>query len=143
MEYLSRCKICGERHRLGFCPGNEPLPVNCKICGNRHEGLCPQQNKEIAAAMAAREKASRSNAQSASPDGRRPTNPPPVSRKKKPDVEKAKAKTRQDGGVQAVQKAGRKRGRPKKADHTRSLEFQRPWQQAGVSRRTWYRQQNK
>jgi hypothetical protein len=118
---LPRCKICGERHRLGFCPGLEDLPVVCKICGNRHGGPCPQVNAEVSSALLARQR-------KATPETVTRGAPPAT-----PYIE----------SVKPPRVSRHTLGRPKGDARWKTLEAQAPWKAEGVSRRTWYRKQRK
>ena len=117
---LPLCKICGTRHRLGFCP-------------EFGQDLVPSGPPSLAPSRAA---ASTSRVQ--------PSRPEPAHEKvetKKPPAKGQSPTTREAEIAGAT--SGRKRGRPSEADRARSLTATKPWLNEGISERTWYRRQKK
>lgn len=114
---LPLCKICGERHALGFCPEfAEYQPAEPARCNNPVlSGERPQASVSI------RSSGERSPA-----------------RDLPPTVPRSAGERRADG----VSQSRRPLGRPLDKDRHLSLAQTKPWQTEGLSRSTWFRRQH-
>jgi len=127
---LVLCKICGERHRLGFCPDVDPsIPP-------KRADACQHQNQTRPVQQSGLERV-RSEGRGVDPikRGAAPfTGYPPV--------------TGGSGGGAAVSNpdaapsSKQNRGRPLDKDRDKAAEVLKPWKTEGMSRRTWYRRQH-
>jgi hypothetical protein len=116
---LSKCKICGDRHRLGFCPQYNP-----------DEERRRWQKGMLSLAPSNEAKKINKVSGSTSPEkqvDRIGTPPKPVALR--------------DNHHPPAKYSGRKRGPPHPRDKGKTLTTLKPWKEQGISRAKWYRQQ--
>lgn len=114
----SLCKICGERHALGFCPEFAEYEPPQSQGRPVEAGPARPRPREAASIRSGGEQ--------------------PLALDLPPTVPRSAGERRADG----VSQSRRPLGRPLEKDRHLSLAQTKPWQTEGMSRATWFRRQH-